>query len=153
MLSHQAPLTAPVQHAVTGNFLADCRTNDQFPLLGGLDLQGLPGVSRWHRVEIALIRDHTIPAGTPSRDEAGIIAQCSIPGLEAFQWQANKGDLIGCAMDATIGYSIEPLESLGIEIVQIGEMQSWPEVPPHILDAVFDFALRLRTTREASLAD
>ena len=47
----------------------------------------------------------------------------------------------------------EPGQRLRVELFQVPKGQARPEIAPHLFHAVLDFALRLRTIREASLVE
>ena len=76
----------------------------------------------------------------------GIVVGLAVDRLEPLQRQPVKRSLTGRAMDAHIGRTVEPVQSLAIEIRQVDEPEAGPEVAAHVALTRLDLALGLLTT-------
>jgi hypothetical protein len=134
-------LLSAFENGMLGNDGAAVEDADQIGEL--LDLDN-PAGAIGHAVIVAADRDKAVVADPPFELEHGVEAmlgqrlQLGLLGRECL-----GDDALGGAVDADVGNGIEPVDELGIEIVEVAEAAAEKEVLADIAEGPLDFPLGL----------
>ena len=135
-------LATPLQYRMGGDQFAILQDVDRIG--GNLHLDDTPAGAVGHGVEIAGDRDHAV-AGDPALQRQHGVEGTGRERLEvaAFLGEMLDDNALGGGMQASIGDLVQPLDELGVQVVEIAEGAGEEEVLPHIAEGPLHLALGL----------